>query len=78
MLEREGPATRVELRPETGRSHQLRVHMMEIGHPILGDPFYAPEEMYVAAPRMELHAQSLELRHPQDGRWQRWDTACPF
>ena len=47
-MDREADATRLELTPETGRSHQLRVHLKEIGHPILGDPFYAPEDIYRA------------------------------
>lgn len=59
---------RVLLKPLTGRSHQLRVHMKAIGHPILGDPFYADGEVLAAAPRLQLHAQSLTLHHPADGR----------
>lgn len=78
VLDREPEATRLELRPETGRSHQLRVHLKEMGHPILGDPFYAPEEIYAAAPRLQLHAASLELRHPADGAWVRFCALCPF
>ena len=78
VLEREADATRLELRPETGRSHQLRVHLKEIGHPILGDPFYAPDEVYDAADRLQLHAQSLALRHPADGAWLEVTAICPF
>jgi hypothetical protein len=57
----------VRLYPLTGRSHQLRVHMKEIGHPILGDPFYAtgPARDF---PRLMLHAESLKLRHPDGGK----------
>ncbi len=54
----------VELRPVTGRSHQLRVHMAALGHPILGDAFYAPEPIQQAAPRLLLHAASLSLQQP--------------
>jgi tRNA pseudouridine32 synthase/23S rRNA pseudouridine746 synthase len=56
--------TRVELAPETGRSHQLRVHLLAIGHPILGDALYGPPEIAQAAPRMLLHATGLRLAHP--------------
>ena len=78
VLEREAGATRLELTPETGRSHQLRVHLREIGHPILGDPFYAPDAFRDAAPRLQLHAAELALRHPQDGRWVGYKSPCPF
>lgn len=78
VLSREAGATRLELAPETGRSHQLRVHLKEIGHPILGDPFYAPEDVYRAVARLQLHAAVLELRHPEDGRWVRIEAPCPF
>lgn len=56
--------TRVRLRPVTGRSHQLRVHMAAIGHPILGDDLYADEETRDRASRLLLHAASLALIHP--------------
>ena len=59
--------TRMRLYPETGRSHQLRVHMLEIGHPILGDPFYASGAAR-AFPRMMLHAESLRFAHPDGGK----------
>ena len=59
--------SRVELRPHTGRSHQLRVHMQAIGHPILGDELYADEVARNAAPRLLLHATALTLPHPLDG-----------
>lgn len=69
--------TRVRLMPRTGRSQQLRVHMREIGHPILGDPFYAtgPARDH---PRMMLHAERLEFRHPDGGRWTRFSVPAPF
>ncbi len=59
--------TRVELKPLTGRSHQLRVHMLSMGHPILGDPFYAYGPAFTAASRLMLHAQSITLHHPGNG-----------
>ncbi len=75
VLNREAGATRVELRPQTGRSHQLRVHMKEIGHPILGDPFYGDPR---SADRLQLHASVLEFRYPDGGAWVRFETAVPF
>jgi tRNA pseudouridine32 synthase/23S rRNA pseudouridine746 synthase len=78
VLEREGDVTRMELRPKTGRSHQLRVHMRELGHPILGDRFYAAAPTIAAADRLQLHAQTLRLRHPDGGEWLDLHTSCPF
>ena len=78
VLERDADATRLELTPETGRSHQLRVHLKEIGHPILGDPFYAPEDVYRAVPRLQLHASHLAVRHPSGGEWLGVNAPCPF
>lgn len=60
-------STRVKLSPITGRSHQLRVHMLAIGHPILGDGFYAPPEAKAMASRLQLHAQELCITHPEFG-----------
>jgi len=60
-------ATRVELEPVTGRSHQLRVHMRELGHPMLGDPLYAPAAVRAQGSRLLLHAAALELAHPVSG-----------
>jgi len=59
--------TRFELLPVTGRSHQLRVHLLAIGHPILGDDLYAPPEVRAMAPRLCLHAERLEFTHPASG-----------
>ncbi len=78
VIAREGATTRVRLRPRTGRSHQLRVHMLSIGHPILGDRFYAPPEAVAAADRLQLHAETLEIRHPETGEWLRLTAPCPF
>lgn len=68
--------SRVRLMPKTGRSHQLRVHMAALGHPILGDPFYSEDAD--AYPRMMLHAQELKLRHPDGGRGMRFYAKAPF
>ena len=69
--------TRVRLFPETGRSHQLRVHMLAIGHPILGDPFYA-EGAAREFPRLMLHSESLSIRHPDGGKTLRFASPAPF
>ena len=78
VLAREDCATRMELRPKTGRSHQLRVHMLELGHPILGDRFYGNAEVIAAADRLQLHAQTLHMRHPDGGAWLTLQAPCPF
>ena len=70
--------TRVELIPLTGRSHQLRLHMACLGHPILGDSFYAHKAALESAPRLMLHAQSLSFRHPKDGEGVSYTAPCPF
>ncbi len=74
----EGESSRVRLIPHTGRSHQLRVHMQAIGHPILGDEFYATPEGYAASPRLLLHACHLAFAHPVDGRGLVFTSAAPF
>lgn len=69
--------TRVRLSPITGRSHQLRVHMLSLGHPILGDPLYA-EGPARDFPRLMLHAETLRLRHPDGGISQSFSAPVPF
>ena len=69
--------TRVKLMPRTGRSHQLRVHMQALGHPILGDPFYA-EGAAQDYPRLMLHSETLQFRHPDGGQGMRITAKCPF
>jgi len=69
--------TRMRLYPKTGRSHQLRVHMLELGHPILGDPFYAAGAAR-DYPRLMLHAESLKLRHPEGGKGLLFRVPVPF
>lgn len=61
--------TRLELEPFTGRSHQLRVHLQAIGHPILGDALYAPTAVAAASERLLLHATELAFTHPQTHAW---------
>lgn len=69
--------SRVRLGPKTGRSHQLRVHMLALGHPILGDPFYATGATR-DHPRLMLHSEELRLRHPDGGRGMRFRAPAPF
>lgn len=64
VLEHNADHCRVALTPYTGRSHQLRVHMLSIGHPLLGDRLYAHEQALQAAPRLCLHASELGFTHP--------------
>jgi tRNA pseudouridine32 synthase/23S rRNA pseudouridine746 synthase len=70
--------TRLELEPVTGRSHQLRVHLQALGHPILGDPLYAPAQVAGAAPRLLLHACELRLDHPVTGTALAFCSTAPF
>lgn len=81
LLEHQGNAyecSRVELEPVTGRSHQLRVHMMSLGHPILGDRLYADGEALALAPRLLLHASKLTITNPMTGERLEFDNAPPF
>lgn len=78
VLAREDGSTRVELNPLTGRTHQLRVHMLALGHPILGDAFYATGEALAAADRLQLHAEMLAFFHPDDGREMLFERPAPF
>jgi tRNA pseudouridine32 synthase / 23S rRNA pseudouridine746 synthase len=71
-------ATRLELAPVTGRTHQLRVHLAAIGHPICGDQLYAPPDVLVKAHRLLLHASRLSLRHPDTGEPMIWHSNSPF
>ncbi|MEM1066379.1 MAG: pseudouridine synthase [Pseudomonadota bacterium] len=78
VTRREADGTaRIKLQPQTGRSHQLRVHCREIGHPILGDPFYATGAAR-AYPRLMLHAERLRFRHPDGGRGLTFRAKPPF
>ena len=70
--------TRLELEPVTGRSHQLRVHLRAIGHPILGDALYADAPAQARASRLLLHACALRLPHPVTGDMLRFESPAPF
>lgn len=71
-------STLVELTPITGRSHQLRVHMLALGHPILGDRLYAHQQALEASARLQLHAQHLSLAHPVTDVTLNFNAPCPF
>lgn len=71
-------SARLDLEPVTGRSHQLRVHLLALGHPILGDALYAPTDVLARAPRLLLHATRLQLMHPTTGEPLRFDSPAPF
>jgi tRNA pseudouridine32 synthase / 23S rRNA pseudouridine746 synthase len=78
VLERSVDRTRIELIPLTGRSHQLRVHMQQLGHPILGDKLYASPEALNMAERLMLHAARLTILHPTNGQPLELAAKCPF
>ena len=78
VLGEEGPLTRLRLIPHTGRTHQLRVHLQHLGHPIAGDRFYAPDEARDAMPRLALHAAEIRIRHPDGGAWTAFSDPVPF
>lgn len=75
VLEHMGDRTRLLLRPVTGRSHQLRIHLAEIGHPILGCDMYAHERALAMSQRLMLHATTLAFTHPGTGEW--FSGECP-
>ena len=77
-LSTSGDHARLSLTPRTGRSHQLRVHLAEIGHPILGDEFYAHPEALAARSRLALHASALAFTHPATGMVLNLQSPCPF
>lgn len=78
VLERLNDRTRVALTPITGRSHQLRLHLLELGHAILGDDLYAPDDVRALADRLLLHAESLTIIDPATGSPREFIAPCPF
>ena len=77
-FDRSAPFTRLELEPLTGRSHQLRVHLAALGHPILGDLLYAPASVQARSSRLLLHASALTLAHPLTASPVGFTSAPPF
>jgi tRNA pseudouridine32 synthase/23S rRNA pseudouridine746 synthase len=75
VLSRESDRSRLLLKPVTGRSHQLRIHLRELGHPILGCDMYAHDEALAMADRLMLHASTLAFEHPTTGEW--LSKECP-
>jgi tRNA pseudouridine32 synthase/23S rRNA pseudouridine746 synthase len=74
------PVTRVQLTPETGRTHQLRIHCQQLGHPILGCDLYGGRLLpgTERTPRLMLHASALRFRHPVSEKWMNAENASPF
>lgn len=70
--------SRVKLEPVTGRSHQLRVHMLALGHPMLGDTLYAPADIAAESARLLLHAEQISFVHPLSGNSMQFNVAAPF
>jgi tRNA pseudouridine32 synthase / 23S rRNA pseudouridine746 synthase len=77
VVDRSADETRVRLTPHTGRSHQLRVHMLALGHPIVGDQIYAPDRSR-DHPRLMLHAETLSLHHPATRQRVSFAVPVPF
>jgi tRNA pseudouridine32 synthase / 23S rRNA pseudouridine746 synthase len=78
VIAREPGVTRLRLIPHTGRTHQLRVHLLALGHPIIGDQLYASGEALAAADRLQLHAEHLNFFHPDDLRRMSFTVPAPF
>lgn len=70
--------THLRLTPITGRSHQLRIHCRELGHPIIGCDLYAPDEICARSERLLLHARSLAFNHPRTGLWNKYEAPSAF
>ncbi len=77
-IDAERDITRLELEPVTGRGHQLRVHLLAIGHPILGDALYAPPDIQARSDRLLLHAASLGFVHPVSAEALQFESIAPF
>jgi len=78
VMERGENHTRMRLKPVTGRSHQLRIHMRELGHPILGCDMYAHAEALAMSDRLLLHATSIGFEHPASGEWLSGESPADF
>ncbi len=78
VLENRDQTTLVELKPVTGRTHQLRLHMLALGHTILGDDFYGNDEVIAASKRLRLHAMSLTISHPFSNKEMTFKSFHPF
>lgn len=77
VLERFGNFTYIACQLKTGRTHQIRVHMASIGHPLAGDPVYGPRNCIRSLGGQCLHAKELGFTHPATGEWMRFDSELP-
>ena len=78
MLENQSGHARLQIEPLTGRSHQIRLHLASVDHPILGDPLYADTTALAAAGRLLLHAREIQFSHPVTDEIMCWKSSCPF
>ncbi|HEY1784718.1 MAG TPA: RluA family pseudouridine synthase, partial [Pirellulales bacterium] len=78
LVERSADRSRLEVEPLTGRSHQIRLHLATLGHPILGDNLYAHDAAQAMSSRLLLHAVSLSIAQPASGQRLTWTAECPF
>ena len=78
VIAHEPQTTLVQLKPVTGRSHQLRVHMLYIGHPIVGDQLYATGDALTCSERLALHSQKLQFTHPVSNQVLAFDVPAAF
>ena len=78
LIEQFGDRSRLDVEPLTGRSHQIRLHLATLGHPILGDNLYAHDEARAMSARLLLHAAQLSISHPAGGHRLGWTAECPF
>lgn len=78
LLSKEEETSLVELTPITGRSHQLRVHMLSLGHPIIGDRLYAHDQALALSDRLQLHAYTIRFYHPVTNDIIALEAPCPF
>jgi 23S rRNA pseudouridine1911/1915/1917 synthase len=77
VLERYSGASLLRCRLETGRTHQIRVHLSAQGHPLVGDPVYGKRSSGIPFPRQALHAEQLALVHPKTGKTMEWQVEPP-
>ncbi len=77
VLQRFGSFTYIEARLETGRTHQIRVHMNHINHPLLGDAVYGPKKMILGVETQMLHAKLLGFHHPKTGKYMEFESPLP-
>jgi pseudouridine synthase, RluA family len=77
VLQRFGAFTYIEARLETGRTHQIRVHMAHVNHPLLGDAVYGPKKQALGVETQMLHAKLLGFRHPRTGEYMEFDSPLP-